>query len=121
MSFRTAQPLPKKKKDYLNIGKQKSNIVPAAQHAKERILITLQQPCITLYKRTLLGREMVEIGTPGSKFESAPDSKLSYPADLLHLSKSNRTFGSATFHHIASQPHPHPRIYHTFTTTKISQ
>ena len=49
-------------------------------HAKERILIRLQRPCTTSDKRTLLGREMVEIGAPQSK--SAPESKASYPADL---------------------------------------
>ena len=73
-----------KNKDHPNTGKAKiqrsaSNTTP--ENAKERLLIKLQRPCITLYKHTLLGQEMMEIGAAQSK--SAPESKLSYPADPL--------------------------------------
>ena len=49
---------------------------PMQCHDKERIyivLIRLQRPCITSYKRALLGQEIVEIG--------APESRLSHPVD----------------------------------------
>jgi len=64
--------------------KPKSSVVPATQHTRTcqrkntRVLMGLRMPCITLYKRTLLGLEMVEIGAPQGK--TAPESKLSYPA-----------------------------------------
>ena len=37
-------------------------------HAKERILISLQRPCVTLYKRTLLGPEIVKMSVLQSKY-----------------------------------------------------
>ena len=72
----------RQKKDRLALAKPKSSIcqqhnIPA--HAKERILIRLQRPYITLHKRALLGQEMVEIGA--RQLKSAPESKLSYLAD----------------------------------------
>ena len=56
-----------------------SNIVPATQHTGSCQRKNNAKAGEALYKRTLLSREMVEIGAQQSK--SAPESKLSYPAD----------------------------------------
>ena len=55
------------------------NIVPATQHIGTCQRKNTDKAGEALYNRALLGLEMAEIGAQQSK--SAPESKLSYPAD----------------------------------------